>query len=89
MKGREGHQTQLAIGREEEAAGVAEQRQQGLEDLFVERLSAGLEAGLLELQGLPQAGVTYRVADILSGAPTGSAPRGTHGRSGRSSPGSR
>ena len=38
---------------------------------------------------LPQAGVTYRVADILSGAPTGSAPRGTHGRSGRSSPGSR
>ena len=38
---------------------------------------------------LPQAGVTYRVADILSGAPIGSAPRGARRRSGRSSPGSR
>lgn len=38
---------------------------------------------------LPQAGVAYRVADILSGAPTASAPRGARGRSGRSSPGSR
>ncbi len=38
VQGGEGHQGQLAIRREEEAAGVAQQRQQGLEGELVERL---------------------------------------------------
>ena len=55
MQGGEGHQGQLAIRREEEAAGLPQQGKQGLEGELVERLGRALVGGVPVGQGIPQA----------------------------------
>ena len=54
VQGGEGHQGELAIGRQEEVAGIAQQRQQGLEDELVERLGGSLEGGVAVGQRVTQ-----------------------------------
>ena len=54
VQGGEGHQGELPIRREPQAAGLAQQWKQGLEREPVERLRVRLEGGVLDGQGVPQ-----------------------------------
>ncbi len=46
VQGREGHQGQLAIRRDEEATRLPQQWKEGLERTLIERLCQGLEGGV-------------------------------------------